>query len=227
MSIVLINPNSTASMTAAMLHGARLAAPDLVFDGWTSHGGPPAIQGAADGALAVPPLLELVREASNMGASGIIIGCFDDTGLDEAREIAACPVIGIGQAGYHMATLLAGRFSVVTTLGVSVPVLRANIDAQGFAPHLGRVRASEVPVLALEADPDAAHTAILRETRAAMAEDDVRCVVLGCAGMVDLPVRLSAETGATVIDGVTAAARLMAALAGLHTAPAAQLLPQV
>lgn len=201
-----------------MLAGARAAAPDLMIDGWTSSKGPPAIQGVEDGDAATPPLLDLVRDASAMGATGIIIGCFDDTGLTAARGIAACPVIGIGQAAYHMAALQVGKFSVVTTLGVSVPILASNIEHQGFAPQLGKVRASEIPVLALEADPDAAYVAILAETRKALDEDGVTCVVLGCAGMVGLPERLTAETGATVIDGVTAAARLMAALSGANVA---------
>lgn len=213
-SVVLINPNSTASMTQAMLIGARAAAPTLLFDGWTSKDGPPAIQGRADGDAAVPPLLELVEQAGSMGASGIIIGCFDDTGLEAARARAPCPVIGIGQAAYHMAALRAGRFSVVTTLGVSVPILEENIRKTGFEALLGRVRASEIPVLALEADPEAAYAAILGEIRAALDHDQVRCIALGCAGMVGLPERLNRETGAVVIDGVTAAARLMAAMAG-------------
>lgn len=201
-------------MTAAMTAGAQAAAPGLTVEGWTSHGGPPAIQGAADGDAAVPHLLPLVQQASDGGADGIVIGCFDDTGLDAARALAACPVIGIGQAAYHMAVLRSGRFSVVTTLAVSIPVLAGNINAQGFGPWLGRVRASGVPVLALEADPAAADRAILAEARAALAEDRVECIVLGCAGMVGLPERVAAATGAVVIDGVTAAARLMAAMPG-------------
>ncbi len=210
--VVIINPNSTASMTDAMVAGAQAAAPGVVFEGWTSALGPAAIEGAADGDAAVPHLLPLVRAASDGGADGIVIGCFDDTGLEAARALAACPVIGIGQAAYHMAALRAGRFSVVTTLAVSVPVLEANIAAQGFGGWLGRVRASGVAVLALEADPAAADVAIVAEARAALAEDGVGCIVLGCAGMVGLPDRVAAATGAVVIDGVTAAARLMAAM---------------
>jgi len=102
MSVIIINPNSTASMTDAMLAQARRSAPDLQFDGWTSHDGPPAIQGTADGQAATPPLLDLVSKASKSGADGIIIGCFDDTALQDAAKLANCPVIGIGQASYHM-----------------------------------------------------------------------------------------------------------------------------
>ena len=111
MAVVMINPNSTVSMTEAMLRAAREAAPEISFDGWTSHKGPPAIQGAADGEAATPPLLELVQKALEQQAEGIIIGCFDDTALAEAARIAHCPVVGIGQASFHQAALRNQRLS--------------------------------------------------------------------------------------------------------------------
>ena len=206
--IVLINPNSTVSMTEAMLRTARDEAPDAYFEGWTSRHGPPAIQGREDGDAATPPLLELVRKASDAGAKVIVIGCFDDTGLDEARRIAACPVIGIGQAAYHMAALAGARFSVVTTLAVSVPVLEENVKAYGFGGNLVRVRASDVPVLDLELDADAAAARIIDEIAAAEREDGVQSVALGCAGMVDIAKRARSRTQIRLIDGVRAAAHI-------------------
>lgn len=206
--IVLINPNSTASMTQAMLRTARDTAPDASFQGWTSRHGPPAIEGTGDGAAATAPLLELVQRASEAGATVIIIGCFDDTGLAEARAIAACPVVGIGQAAYHMAALAGARFSVVTTLPVSVPILEENINAYGFGGHLARVRASDVPVLALERNAGAAADRIIEEISAAEQEDGVQSVVLGCAGMVDIAEQARSKTQVRLIDGVRAAAHI-------------------
>ena len=147
MAVIIINPNSTCSMTEAMLAQARRAAPKLVFEGWTSHDAPPAIQGTADGEAARAPLLNLVRQASVQGAEGIIIGCFDDTALEEAATIANCPVIGIGQASYHYAALRNWRFSVVTTLSVSIPIIQSNIERYGLGQIVSKVRASEIPVL--------------------------------------------------------------------------------
>jgi len=210
--IVLINPNSTVSMTEAMLRTARETAPWAEFDGWTSRHGPAAIQGRADGDAATPPLLDLVRKASDAGASAIIIACFDDTGLAEAREIAACPVIGIGQAGYFMAAMAGARFSVVTTLPVSVPVLEDNIRAYGLAGQVAQVRASDVPVLALETDPDRAAGKVIETILAADREDDVQSIVLGCGGMVDIAEKAADRTDIRLIDGVRAAAHIASAL---------------
>ncbi|WP_420861863.1 aspartate/glutamate racemase family protein [Algirhabdus cladophorae] len=204
--IVLINPNSTETMTKAMLQTAQAAAPHARFEGWTSHDGPASIQGEADGIAATPALLKLVGQASDQGASAIIIGCFDDTALSQAREIAACPVIGIGQAAYHMAALYGPKFSVVTTLPISVPVLKTNIDNYGLSGHLGKVRASDVPVLAIETDPDASATKIIAEIRAANDEDAVQSIVLGCGGMVDIERKAAPVVQTKLIDGVTAAA---------------------
>lgn len=171
MTTVMINPNSTQSMTDAMLSEAQAAVPGPVFSGATSHDGPPSIQGPRDGDKATPPLLDLVDEIARAGADGIIIGCFDDTALQSPAARVSCPVIGIGQAAYHHAALRQWRFSVVTTLPISVPILKQNIRDFGFDQHLGRVRASNVPVLALESDPAASATAILHEAQRAAEED--------------------------------------------------------
>ena len=204
--IVLINPNSTVSMTEAMLQAAREAAPESVFEGWTSHDGPPAIQGVTDGLLAEEPLLKLVAKASDQGASAIIIGCFDDTALPAARQQAKCPVVGIGQAAYHLAALAGERFSVVTTLEVSVPILRENIQSYGLGGQLAKVRASGVPVLALEQDPDAATDRVISEVLRAAREDGVQSVALGCGGMVDIAQKATLVHPVRLIDGVRAAA---------------------
>lgn len=193
-------------MTDAMVATARAVAPQLDFEGWTSHEGPPSIQGAEDGLAATPPLLELVRQASDRKLSGLIIGCFDDTALVEAGQTANCPLLGIGQASFHFAALRNWRFSVVTTLQVSVPVIEANIHELGLTRYLGRVRASDVPVLDLETDPVRAEKAIVAEAERAEREDGIDALILGCAGMVHLTRAVARSVTVPVIDPVSAAA---------------------
>ncbi|WP_415403495.1 aspartate/glutamate racemase family protein [Tateyamaria sp. SN3-11] len=212
--IVIINPNSTVSMTTAMVAVARAAAPDLEFVGWTSHQGPPAIQGAEDGEAATPPLLDLVMKAAGEGAGGIVIGCFDDTGLAEAAQLADCPVIGIGQAAYHFAALRQWRFSVVTTLRVSVPIIEGNIRSVGFGAHLGRVRASDAAVLELESDPVASTRKIVGQAECAAQDDGIDAIILGCAGMVQVSEAVRERVNVEVIDPVVCAARCFTWLNG-------------
>ena len=206
--LAYINPNSTEAMTANIVAAARAAMPDAEIMGMTNTDGPPAIQGAADGEAAVPGLLRLIPEAEAAGAQAIVIACFDDTGLAEAQALAACPVLGIGQASYLMATVLGRRFSVVTSLAVSVPVIKANIRGQGFSRGCASVRASGLPVLEIDEGAEPTRVRLAEEIARARDEDGATAVVLGCAGMAALEADLAARTGMLLIDGVAAAAHL-------------------
>ncbi|GHH00117.1 aspartate/glutamate racemase family protein [Pseudodonghicola xiamenensis] len=213
MKIAYINPNSTEAMTAHIVAAAQKALPEAEIFGLTNVGGPPAIEGPEDGDAAVPGVLALLPVARAQGAAAIVIACFDDTGLAEAQQQAGCPVLGIGQASYLMARLLGLRFSVVTSLPVSIPVIEGNIERQGFAGLRASVRASGLSVLTIDEAAPETIDRIAAEIEAARCEDGASCAVLGCAGMAPLRETLSARTGLMVIDGVAASAQLARAAA--------------
>ena len=73
MRIVVINPNSTVSMTEKAATAARTAAPGAVIEGVTCHGSPPAIQGPEDDAICRPFVLAEVDLAAGAGADAIIM----------------------------------------------------------------------------------------------------------------------------------------------------------
>lgn len=215
MRIHLINPNSTAAMTQTIAAAARaVATSGTEIDAETGEGSPVSIEGYRDEAMAVPAMLAAILAAEARGADAHIIACFDDPGLAAAREVAKGPVIGICQAAVQVAMILAARFSVITTLPRSVPLIEDLVLAYGAAHRCRKVRAVDMPVLALEADPRGARARLLAETRLAIAQDGAEAIVLGCAGMADLCDWLSDAAGIPVIDGVTAATRLAEALAG-------------
>lgn len=211
--ILFVNPNSTKSMTDKVRQTATTLLPDnVVVDAVSNGQGPASIQGPADGELAVPGMLQEMELGMARGADAIVIACFDDTGLEEARELFPVPVLGIGQAAYHVSMLQGLRFSVVTTLAVSIPVLEKNINAFGVYPYCCAVRASDVPVLDLEKPGSLAEQRVSDEIACAIREDHCECIILGCAGMTDLASRLSVRHQVPVIDGVAAAAALAYAL---------------
>lgn len=216
MRILVVNPNTTATMTetiAAAAHGA--AAAGTVIDAVTSAMGPDSIEGYYDEALSVPGLLAAIREGERAGADAAIIACFDDTGLDAARAMAAIPVIGICEAALSLASFIARRFTVVTTAE------RARIPVEDLVARYGmagraRVRAARIPVLALE-DPNSGAVDRLRgEIVQALEEDHAEAIVLGCAGMADLAATLQREFSVPVIDGVGAAVKQAEALTALN-----------
>lgn len=206
MRILFVNPNATASMTAKIAAAARDAASlGTVILSATNHTGPASIQGPADGAAAEPGLLALIAERHSE-ADAFVIACFDDTGLAAARRLTNKPVLGIGEAAFRAAARH-GRFSVVTTLSISVPVIEANVRDGGFGRACARVRASQVPVLDLEHTGSQAEARVADEIARAMAEDAPDAIVLGCAGMADLAERFAARFSLPVVDGVVAAVR--------------------
>lgn len=215
MTICFINPNATEAMTRGIVATARAALPGISVTGLTNSDGPPAIEGPEDGAASIPGLLARLPEARALGATAVVIACFDDTGLAEAQAVAGCPVLGIGQSAYVSALLLGLRFSVVTSLPVSLPVIEGNIAAQGFAGRCASVRASGLPVLTIDEGAPETVDRIAAEIEAARTEDGAECAILGCAGMAPLTAALAERSRIPLIDGVAAAARLASVVAGL------------
>lgn len=214
MKLLIINPNSTQSMTDKVAMAARSVAHDgIEVVARTSLSGPASIQGPEDGKLALPGLLEEIEKGIKDGMDAFVLACFDDTGIEEARKMTAKPVIGIGEAAFHASMMKGHTFSVVTTLSVSVPVIEENIDRYGVRQYCRRVRASDVPVLDLEIPGSDASKRVSAEIGEAKAQDGCQAIVLGCAGMTDLAERLSVEHKLPVVDGVVAATGFAAALA--------------
>ena len=208
--IAFINPNATEVMTQT----CHAAFATYLPDGYeavaiTNKMGPPAIQGHKDGEAAIPGLLEIIAKSDY---EAYIISCFDDTGLEQARLITKSPVIGIGQASFHYAALRSGRFNVLTTLAVSIPVISENIENQGFSGVCNGVYASGVPVLELEHNPDASCQIVASHIQRLTKKEPDISVILGCAGMTNIRQKLQAEFSTPLVDPVAAAAKIIVPL---------------
>tara|TARA_R110002020_G_scaffold112935_1_gene259826 strand:- start:52 stop:786 length:735 start_codon:yes stop_codon:yes gene_type:complete len=213
--ILVVNPNTTASMTLTIAAAARLvAASGTEIIAATASMGPASIEGYYDEAFALPGLLREIAVAERNGAEAAVIACFDDTGLDAARTMAQIPVIGICEAALSTAALIAKRFTVITTME------RSRVPIEELAHRYGmsgraRIRAANIAVLALEDPNSGARDKLRNEIVRALAEDNAEAIVLGCAGMADLAHTLSGEFGLPVIDGVGAAVKQAEALVAL------------
>jgi allantoin racemase len=81
-----------------------------------------------------------------------------------------------------------------------------------------RIRGTDLAVLDREREGSEARRRIREECKDAVAEDGAGAIVLGCAGMADLAGEIQAAIGVPVIDGVTAAVKMVEALVGLGLA---------
>ena len=213
--ILVVNPNTTESMTELIAHAARLVAADgTEIVACTSSMGPVSIEGYYDEVFAIPGLLAEIRHAEGQGAEAAVIACFDDTGLDAARAMARIPVLGICEAALVTAGFLAKRFTVVTTMERSRVPLEELACRYGMGAR-AKIRAANVSVLSLEDPRSGARDKLRGEIARALAEDHAEAIVLGCAGMADLARTLSQEFGVPVVDGVGAAVKQAEALVAL------------
>jgi len=216
MRILVVNPNTTASMTATIDRAARhVAAPGTEIVAVTTVDGPVSIESQYDSAWCVPGMLDLIREGGAEGYDGFVIACFRDPGLEAAREIAAAPVVGIAEAAMHAASFIATGFSVVTTLERTRVIAEHLVRNYGMEHHCRRVRATDLPVLELDNPQSNARSLILAECERAITEDGSGAIVLGCAGMAYLTRFLENKLQVPVIDGVAAAVKFAEALVGL------------
>jgi allantoin racemase len=215
MKIKIVNPNSTASMTDKVRECAKAVAfPGTEIQATNPPSTPASIEGHYDEAMAVPGLLEEIRKGDAEGFDGFVVACFDDTGLGACREVARGPVVGICEAAMHAASMISNGFSVVTTLPRSIPKIEELVVRYGMERHCRRVRAADIPVLALEEEGGDARNRVRDEILRAIKEDRCEAVILGCAGMTDLVDWLADETGIPVIDGVVVAVKMVEALVG-------------
>lgn len=205
MRILVVNGNTSSTMTSLIQHSARAAVgPGVVVDAVTPTQGPESIESHYDEVLAGPGVVEQIQRGEAAGYDGFVIACFGDPALLAAREVATGPVVGIAEAGMRTAGYLGRSFSVVTTLSRSIGQTRDLVQLYGLSDPCAGIHACEIAVLDLETDP-AAYARILQTSKQALADDDSDVIVLGCAGMADLCEKLSSDLGVPVIDGVAAA----------------------
>jgi allantoin racemase len=216
MKLLLINPNTTAAMTEGIATAARaVAAPGTEIVARQPAFGPVSIEGHFEETIAAAGVAVLAHEARDEGFDAAVIACFGDPGLDAAREALSGPVLGIAEAAFHAASMLATGFSVVTTMTRTCVIAEHLVQRYGFEGRCRGVHGTDIPVLSLEACGADTLAQIEDAARAALARDRSEAIVLGCAGMAALCHTLQGRLGVPVIDGVAAAVKLAEALAAL------------
>ena len=216
MKLLLINPNTTQAMTDAIAEAARaVASPGTEIVAVQPSFGPVSIESHYDEAFAAAGVAEQVRLAAAWKPDAVVIACFGDPGLEAAREATDAPVLGIAEAAFHAAGMLATGFSVVTTMTRTCIMAERLLQRYGADQHCRGVHGTDIPVLDLEGCGVETLQQIEDAARDALARDRSGAIVLGCAGMAPLCATLSQRLGVPVIDGVAVAVKFAEALVGL------------
>lgn len=216
MRILVVNVNTTATMTDGIAASARAAAaPGTEIIGLTPTFGAESCEGNVESYLAAVGVLDRVLKYQEPFDAVIQAG-FGEHGREALQEALDVPVVDITEAAAIMAGLLGHKFGVVTTLDRTVPLIEDRLLLAGLNRRCAAVVASGLSVLELEADHDRTVATIVAKARQIVANHGVEVICLGCGGMAGLDEAVAAATGAPVVDGVAAAVTLAEGLVRMN-----------
>lgn len=215
MRLLVVNVNTTTSMTDAIGDAARaVAAPGTEIEALTPFFGPESVEGNLESHLSAVAVCDRVARYEG-SYDAVILAGYGEHGREALQEMCDVPVVDITEAAAQTAMLLGHSYAVVTTLDRTVPLITDRLMTAGLLQRCAAVRAADVPVLALESNPDAAVDAIVEEARRAVEDERAEVICLGCGGMAGLAERITRELGVPVVDGVAAAVTLAESLVRL------------
>ena len=215
MRILVVNVNTTAAMTEAIAASAKSAAgPQTEILPLTPDIGADSVEGNFESYLAAVAVMDAITRYPDPFDAVVQAG-FGEHGREGLQELLDVPVVDITEAAAHVACLLGHKYSVVTTLDRTVPLIEDRLKLAGLDARCASVRASGLGVLELEEDPARAVATIVEQAARAVAEEKAEVIVLGCGGMAGLDEQIRKRTGVPVVDGVAAAVTIAESLVRL------------
>jgi allantoin racemase len=207
-TILVVNPNTSREMTAAIDRVAQAAAGGSanVVTLRSVHG-PHTIEGPLDAALGVAGMLEVVG-AYTLPFDAVVVACFGDPGVEALRLLVRVPVVGIGAASFTQAAFLSPRFAIVTP-AVGTPERYAAVAAAlGLTRQFLGTYQTQLAVADFESDDAAVLDTLVFHAQQAV-KDGAECLLFGCAGIADQIREIAERVGvlclASVAAGVTQA----------------------
>jgi allantoin racemase len=207
--ILLVNGNSSQTVTDRLAGLAMAAAPQLEFRPCTPQGGPAYVSTAEDVALAARKVVETIAlSALNVEPDGCIIACFGEPGLLEARRRFAFPIVGMAEASMLTAMQLGENFAILT-LGEHWPkMLRELVKLYGVQDRCVGIERIEGTPFELIADPLGAAESVT----AAAKKCGASIVIVGGAALTGLASAIGPLEGVRLIDCLQASIAQVVAL---------------
>jgi len=157
-------------------------------------------------ALVVPEILKKACFAERDGYNAVIVGCFNDTGVSEARELTnKLYVIGPGEASHKLASVFGQRWCVLVSQEKCIPRMRNNAIRYGFGPERVIFRSLDIGVHEFQSDLGRTKEALSLAAHEAVRRDRVETIILGCTAQYGFYKELQKELGIPVLDVAIAA----------------------
>ena len=223
MRVLLINPNTTAALTARLVaYTGEVTGDAATFVPITGKFGARFISTRASAAIAAHAALDALAENVG-GCDAVYLACFGDPGLAALKEVSPVPVIGMAEASCLEAAREGRRFAIVTGGVLWKPMLEEFVATLGLSDQLASVRPVAPTGGQIDADPDAALAQLAEACAACARTDGADVVILGGAVLAGLAQRLQTDVDVPLICSVAAGARaaIAAAAAGRRDQEAA------
>ena len=219
MHILLINPNTTTSITDLLLAEARkCAAPTTTLSAVTGRFGARYIASRAAYAIAGHAALEAYAE-HGADADAVVLACFGDPALMALRDIATRPVIGMAEASCRTAAGMGGRFSIVTGGERWRPMLEEFVALIGLSHCLASIETVAPSGADIAREPDRALDLLVDACNVAVTRSHADTVILAGAGLAGLATRIAARVPVPLIDSLAASIRMAEQVAVRPSAP--------
>lgn len=209
--LLVINPNTTASITELVARHVRAAAGED-FEIVTATGGFGCAYIASEACYAIAghAALECFAEHGE-GCDAVLLACFGDPGLFALREVSRVPVVGLAEASMQAAAERGGRFAIVTGGERWKPILERFAAVLGHRDRLAAVRTVALTGGEIAANPEPALAMLAGACAAAADENGADQVILGGAGLAGLAERVQPRVWVPVLDSVIVGAQRAAA----------------
>lgn len=171
-----------------------------------TNDGPASVENEEQEAAAARAVAAEVPTLEGQDVDAVIIGCFGDPGLSEARRRVDFPVVGPADASFREAARSAPRFAVLTVVEPVIPLIRRRIDIAGMSRQVTSVHAIGVGVHELRANRERVVEHLVEAGQVAL-DEGAGAVVLGCMtmGFLGLEEDLHRELDVPVVNPVLTA----------------------
>jgi Asp/Glu/hydantoin racemase len=214
MKLLLVNPNTSVSVTARIDAVAReAAAPGTEIVSHTAPRGVPFIATRGEAIIGAAVALEMLAEHHG-GCDAAIIAAFGDPGLYGARELLPIPVIGMAEAAMLTACMLGRRFALVSFASALAPWFRDCVELHGLARRLSGIHTLDEPFHDIGAVPEEKEALLIDLCHKAVAAG-ADTIVLAGAPLAGLAAKVADRVPVPLVDGVAAAVKQAETLAAL------------
>ena len=146
--------------------------------------GPASIECEYDEAMCQPDTILKIIDAEKEGCDAVVIDCMGDPGLQGSRECVSIPVIGPCETSMHYASMLGHKFTVLTVLERTRPLIENLAKLYGVSSKLASIEAVDIPVLELESDLNYTLDKMTSKALHAIKSNHADVIIFGCTGML-------------------------------------------